>query len=278
MNDVGPRDAQALVLVSGWPQSMHCWRHVQPLLAKRGLRTIAIDPPGLGASDLLDVGASYTTPAVARHLAGAVDGLGLGSYVLVGHDIGAWISFAWAAAEPAGISKLVLLDAAIPGAMTSPGFSLEAAPIIFQFYFNAVPDLPEKLTRGRERTYLEWLFAAKVRRQDAITSADLDEYLRWYGQADRMSAGFEYYRAVPASIAALGADTRIDIPTLGLGGEFAYGANMAANLAAHCSNLEGGVVLGSGHFIPEEAPEGLADVIATFALAQQPIAVAAAVS
>ena len=96
-------------------------------------------------------------------MADAITQAGIRRYTLVGHDVGAWIAYAWACQEPTKPARLALIDAAIPGTLPDAGFAIENAPRVFQFFFNAVPDLPERLTAGRERVYLDWLFETKMR-------------------------------------------------------------------------------------------------------------------
>ena len=86
---------------------------------------------------------------------------------------------------PTKPTRLALLDAAIPGTLPDAGFAVENAPRVFQFFFNAIADLPERLTIGRERVYLNWLYETKTRVVGAIGSDDIDEYMRCYGQAER---------------------------------------------------------------------------------------------
>ena len=260
----GPESGPVIVLVAGWPQTLYAWRHVQRKLAELGVRSIALDPPGLGASDLLDDASAYATPAVASLMSSAVQNEGLGPVVLVGHDVGAWIAFAWAATRAESLSKLMLLDAAIPGAFPEGLFDVTRAPGLFQFFFNAVPQLPERLTRGRERVYLDWLFEAKVRIHGAVTSSDIDVYMACYGQPERMTAGFDYYRAVPQSITQLEGTARLQMPVLALSAEYGVGEALKKALSDRCENLAGGVVAGSGHFLPEEAPDALVSHICDF--------------
>lgn len=262
--DVGPREGTAVVLVAGWPQTLHAWRHVQQRLAAAGIRSIALDPPGLGESDVFSDPACYATPTVAAVMAEALALAGIESYALVGHDVGAWIAYAWAVTRPESLSKVVLVDAAIPGAMAEGMFTLERATKQFQFFFNAVPGLPEKLTQGRERVYLEWLFANKTAVADAITSEDIDVYMRCFAQEQRMSAGFDYYRLAASSAKSLSQAPPLTMPVLTLGAEFGVGNAIAMMMRARSIALEAHVISGSGHFIPEEAPMELTDHIIAF--------------
>ncbi len=51
--------------------------------------------------------------------------------------------------------------------------------------FHQVPDLPEALTYGRERIYLEWFFMAGTDQAGVFSDADIAEYVRTYSQRAR---------------------------------------------------------------------------------------------
>jgi len=158
----------------------------------------------------------------------------------------------------------VLLDAALPGITPDAAFAVANAPKVFQFYLNAVPDLPELLTRGKEREFLAWLFRTKAADPAAIGPADLDEYMRTYGDPARMSAGFEYYRAVPADMEQNRAAAKLSMPVLALGAEKGTRTALHEALQGHADRLEGGQIDGYGHYLPEECPDELARRILAF--------------
>ena len=87
--------------------------------------------------------------------------------------------------------------------------------------FHMTPDLPEALIAGRERLYLRWFYRTFGHRPDAISEADIDEYLRTYAQPGAMRAGFAYYRALPqdaADNAEIVARFKLPMPVLAIGG------------------------------------------------------------
>jgi len=254
---------EPIVLVPGWPETWYAWRRVMPVLAKAGHRAIALDPPGLGDSGPLADG-TYDTGRVADTLRAVTQSLGLGRYHLVGHDVGTWISFAWGSRHAADLRSLTLLEAALPGITPDAAFSVENAPKVFQFYLNAVPDLPEMLVHGHEREFLAWLYRVKSVHTDAIGPADLDEYMRTYGDPARMAAGFGYYRAVPKDIEQNRAAGLLPMPVLALGAEKGTGSALFQALKGHAPNLQGGQIDGYGHFLAEECPELLAQRILDF--------------
>jgi hypothetical protein len=70
--DMGAQDMPAIVLLAGWPQTLRAWRFVQPTLRREGYRVIAIDPPGIGGSDMLPEGEMADTAGVADRIVAAL--------------------------------------------------------------------------------------------------------------------------------------------------------------------------------------------------------------
>ena len=262
--EAGPAQGPVVLLAPGWPQTAYAWRHVQPILAEVGYRTLALDLPGMGGSDLLAQGVAYDTGHVADLLASAVAGAGIARFALVGHDVGTWVAYAWATRHPQGVDRLVLTEAAVPGVTADGALPLAAAPKIFQFYFNAVEELPELLTQGREREFLDWLFRSKTMVKDAFGEADLDHYVHSYSRPGRMGAGFGYYRALLRSIAQNKAATPPSMPVLALGGEGGVGETLYTALKAKAPRTRGGSMAGVGHYLPEEAPAAFAERLLAF--------------
>jgi pimeloyl-ACP methyl ester carboxylesterase len=135
------------------------------------------------------------------------------------------------------------------------------------------PDLPEALTQGREGVYLSWFYRTFAYRHDAIGPEDLKEYLRTYSQPGAMRAGFAYYRAIPQDIAdnkAIISRFRLPMPVLAMGGAVSYphgrgrGSEPEQSLKRVAVDVRGEVVAECGHFIPEEAPDLLANRLLAF--------------
>ena len=83
-----------------------------PELAKR-YTVIVPDLRGAGDSDKPATG--YDKRTLAEDIYQLAQQLGYQRIFLVGHDIGLMVSYAYAAAHPADVGRLVLLDAPIPG-------------------------------------------------------------------------------------------------------------------------------------------------------------------
>ncbi len=187
-----------ILLLPGWPQSWYAWRYVMPLLAKAGRRVIALDPRGMGDSDRPASG--YEMRTVAAELHDFVEALKLtanGPVDIVGHDLGTWIGYAYAAEWPGDVKRLAVFDAALPGITPPPPAgipSAEANVKTWHLAFNRLDDLPEILLQGRERELLTWLFRAKSTRPWTITPADLGEYVRVNAAPGATRAALSYQR------------------------------------------------------------------------------------
>lgn len=122
-------------------------------------------------------------------------------YHLVGHDVGAWIAYAWAAQAPDAVQSLTVLDSAIPGKAPPLSFPLpeEANLKLWQFSFNRLPDIPDILTEGKEGELLNWLFDHEAEHPSRISQAKRDRYVECYARPGSMSRGFAYYRDVTTS-------------------------------------------------------------------------------
>lgn len=252
-----------LLLVPGWPQSWYAWRKVMPGLAARGRRVVAVDPRGLGDSD--QPAGGYDLATVANDFHRLAESLHLttnGPLDVAGHDIGAWVAYAWAADHPQDIGRLALYDAALPG-ITPPapaGIAGETANArTWHFSFNRLQELPEKLVAGRERLYLDWLFRTKLRDPAAITAADLDEYVRVFSAPGAARAGFDYYRALfnEGGLARnrQRGERPLAMPVMAWGASDGVGGQLLSTMQQVADSVTGGVIESCGHYIPEEAPE-----------------------
>jgi pimeloyl-ACP methyl ester carboxylesterase len=102
-------DGDPVVCIHGVPASCFLWRKVLDELAGRGLRGVAFDLPGLGLAERPE-DFDYSWTGLGRWCAAAVDALGLTRFHLAVHDIGGPVGFELAAAMPARVRSLTVLN------------------------------------------------------------------------------------------------------------------------------------------------------------------------
>jgi pimeloyl-ACP methyl ester carboxylesterase len=248
-----------VVLLPGWPETAEAYAEIIPILSQHH-EVWTLDPPGLGDSAPSTSG--YDTQNISRILQEAVSGVISIPYHLVGHDVGAWIAYAWAAEFPASLKSLTVLDSAIPGSMSVLPFPMpyETNLKLWQFSFNRLPELPEILTKGKERELLNWLFESKAVHPERITKAKRDRYVECYSTPGAMSNGFAYYRVLETSAEQnkMLSEKKLNMPVFALGGQGGTGKNLLVSMKKMADHVEGGEIESCGHYVMEEQPEEVA--------------------
>jgi pimeloyl-ACP methyl ester carboxylesterase len=253
-----------VVLLHGWPETWYAWHKVMPALAKN-YTVIAPDLRGLGDSSKPPTG--YDGKTVAEDLHQLVTQLGFKTIFLVGHDIGTFIVYPYAAAHPSEVKRLAVMEAQIPG------FTVPERPPLWWVPFHQTADVQEALVQGKELIYLSWFYHNLAYNPAAMTQADINEYVSHYSAPGGMRAGFEYYRAIPQdAIQNMNySKTKLTMPVLGLGGGYtpAFGGNVTMPSVVYgmkilAQNVQGITVPNSGHWIPEEQPVFLVKILNKF--------------
>lgn len=253
-------EAPLMLLIHGFPQNWWCWNRVMAALGERYTLVIP-DLRGIGLSDRTASG--FTKKQLSGDLHGIVASLQAGPAHVVGHDIGGMVAYAYAWQFPA--RSLTVIDCSLPG--VGDWDEVLADPMLWHFAFHQKPDLPEALVcGGREFAYLSHFIHSQTHVRGAISSADLDEYVRAYSQPGAFRAGMGFYRAFAQDAEDNRAAGRLPpgLKVMGLGAETRWGPAVRERLATVCDEVEGGSVPGCGHFVAEEVPGDLVHRLMAF--------------
>ena len=254
-----------LVLLHGIPQTWYEWRHVIPALAAK-YTVIAPDLRGLGDSSRPLTG--YDKKTVSNDVWRLLkEQLKVNRFFLVGHDWGGPTAFSLAAQHPEAVRRLAILDVAIPG----DGADFSQGGRRWHHALFRTLDLPEQLFgAGREHLIINWLFENYGHLPDCIPEEDRKEYLRTYTKPGAMRAMFGFYRALPQDAednrALIAAKGKLAMPVLALGGNKSFGRGMETleSLQRVASDVRGGLVPDSGHWVCEEQPAFIASQLLAF--------------
>lgn len=258
---------RTVVLLHGFPQTWWEWQHVIPPLTAAGFRVVAPDYRGAGHS--WRPAGGYDKRTMARDVHELLHThLGIHEpVVLVGHDIGLMVAYAYAQEYRADVSHLVTVDAPLPG--TAVFDTVRHDPRVWHFAFHGARDVAEMLVAGRERAYLQAFFNARSSDPSAIPDADFDRYVAAYSAPGAMRAGFEVYRAFDQDAednrAALARNGKLTVPVLAVGGGTSTTGGLAEDMMREVAEDVTGVrPPGTAHWIPEENPAALADAVLRF--------------
>ena len=237
----------AVVLLHGFGDTGDMWAPLASILVKDHT-VIVPDLRGMGLSAVATEG--FTKKNEAKDLAGVLDQLKVGSVDVVGHDIGNMVAFAFAEAYPARTTRLVMMDAPVPG--VGPWDEILKNPLLWHFRFGG-PDM-ERLVAGRERIYLDRFWNEFAATRTAFPEEARVHYAQLYAGPGRMHAGFAQFAAFDqdvidnrASVAA----ARLKMPVLAIGGDHSLGATMAVIMRAAADDVTELVVPNSGHWLME---------------------------
>ncbi len=250
----------AVLLLHGFGQTSRMWRPLMPRLAASHT-VIAPDLRGAGGSARPPAG--YDKKTMARDMRGLARRLGHQRVMVVGHDIGLMVAYAYAAQYPGEVGKVALLDAFLPGVGDWTHVWLLRDLWHFHFYGRT----PLALVKGRERIYLEHFwndFAADERK--SVPEADRRAYAAAFARAGGVRAGFEYFKAFEqdAGDFAAFAATKLGMPFLVLTGEKASGTFLIEQARLVATDVTGTVVKGAGHWLMEEATGQVVSALVAF--------------
>jgi pimeloyl-ACP methyl ester carboxylesterase len=249
-----------VVLLHGYAETGHMWIPAMRELV-RNHTVIVPDLRGAGSSEKAESGYDKKNMAVDIHE--LVRSVSSEPAAVVGHDIGMMVAYGYAAQFPADTSRLVVMDAFIPGV----GDWRNAFPAQAVWHFHFYGETPLALVKGRERIYFEHFwndFSADKTR--SITEADRKLYTAAYAQPGGMRAGFAYFSNFEQDAADFGPMSRkkLTMPVLTIAGEKSAGEFVGKQARIYAENVQSVIIKGSGHWLIDEAPEQVVPVLVSF--------------
>lgn len=243
----------AVVLLHGFGDTGDMWAPLAADLA-RDHTVVVPDLRGMGLSS--QPASGYDKRTQAADIRSVLTKLDIDRAVIIGHDIGTMVAYAYAARYPEKTIKLVVMDAPVPG--IPPWDTLVRMPALWHFDFGG-PDA-ERLVAGRERIYLDRFWNDFAGDRTKIDEATREHYAKLYARPGAMHAAFAQFNSIrqDAEDNKVGLATKLPMPVLAIGGEKSFGANEAVVMRNAATDVTELVVPQAGHWLMEEAP---ADVI-----------------
>lgn len=257
-----------ILFLHGFPEFWYAWKDLLPELG-RDRRAVALDMRGYNLSSRPEAVDAYGIPVLVEDVRAVAEQLDAERFVLVGHDWGGVVAWAFAAAHPELLEKLVIINAPHPGV-----FARELANNPEQqkasAYFNLFTSQAAEATLSQNDCAALQQFVLGT----WANGSDRQKYLEFWRTG--LTGGLNYYRAARLKSPGGGekADTTglqavpgtIEVPTLVIWGEkdVALLLGNLDGLDEYVRNLQIVRVPEAGHWIVHEQPAKVIDAMRLF--------------
>jgi len=285
--DSGPiGDTPPMLLCHGWPELAFSWRHQIKALAAAGIRVIAPDQRGFGATDRPQAVEDYDIEHLTADLVGLLDHLGIDKAIFVGHDWGGFVVWQMPLRYPdrvagvVGINTPHLARAPVdPIAIYRKRFGDRMYVVQFQdshepdrIFAENVANTFEVFMRkpmprapGAEAGPTNLAFpqlvagydASRDRRPPILTDEEMQVFVETY-TATGFTGGINWYRNITRNWQrSAGLDHTVRMPALMIMAEHdaVLPPSMADGMERLVPDLEKHLVRDSGHWTQQEKPD-----------------------
>lgn len=261
VREAGPVGGTPVLLLHGFPQGADSWDAVAPALAGAGYRTVAPDQRGYSPGVRPASRGDYRLDTLVADAVAVIDDRADGRAHVVGHDWGAAVAWRLAARHPDRVRTLTALSA--PPAAAFARSLVTTRQFLASWYFLAfqVPGLAERFLAAGDAPYSR-RFTAALRqsgqsreraRRDAARLAD----------PGALTAALNWYRGVLAGRPGPD-DPPVTVPTLFVwsDGDVAITRESTALVHRYVTGpYRYAELRGVSHWIPEEAPDALVELL-----------------
>jgi len=256
-----------IVFVHGFPEYWRAWRHLVADFG-RDFRAVAYDQRGYNLSDKPAAVEQYRSSHLVADLAALIGHFDRERAIIMGHDWGGVVAWAFAIARPDLVEKLVIANAPHPGVfaklMAGDAEQVRASGYIAKY---RGADADDYLSRGDFAVLRETVLAPGLA-AGYFDAADADAYLRAWRQPGAVAGMLNYYRAMqiapshrderPAGIPAIDPSSlMVRAPTLviwGMKDRYLLPQNLIG-LDAFVPDLRIHRITGATHWVIHEYPD-----------------------
>jgi len=291
-----------VVLCHGWPELWYSWRHQLKTLAEAGYRVVAPDQRGYGKTDRPESVELYDVLQLSGDIVGLVNAIGETGAVIIGHDWGSAVAWFCALLRPDIFRAVVLLS--VPYIQrswtdirpTEMMKQIAGEKQFYQLYFQEPGKIEHELEADVRKTMLTALYSASgdappdkcwrflFEKSETfldsgtvpetlpawLTEADLDFYTEEFKRTG-FRGGLNWYRNIDRNweLTPFLSGAKIRQPSLFVAGEFDAVVTMYRQAFDSLEETMPGlrkkvVVPGAGHWIQQERPNEVNDLLIEF--------------
>lgn len=265
-----------VLLLHGFPEFWYSWRRQITFLAEHGFTVVAPDLRGYNDTDKPRKG--YDIATLLRDIEGLIQGVqgeqGVINHartqkaIIVGHDWGGVLAWAFAIRYPDMTERLIVMNAPHPQAMYRELRTLEQLRKSWYIFFFQLPWLPEYVLSRNRANAIGSMLRGSALQKTAFERDITAKYQQAMSKPGAMTAALNYYRQMfrrpPAP--ATPKNSHVSAPTLLIWGEqdIALGLNLTTGLEGWVPNLTIKRLPDSGHWVQQEQPDQVNQLMLEF--------------
>lgn len=249
-----------VILLHGFPEFWYSWRYQLPFLAAHGYLAVAPDLRGYNDSDKPRTG--YDVATLIRDIEGLIRGLGRERAIIVGHDWGGVLAWAFAMRYPALTERLIVMNAPHPAAMMRELRTPEQLRKSWYMFAFQLPWLPEYILSRNHADEIGRMLRGAAVQKEVFPREVTAKFQQAMSKPGAMTAALNYYRQLfrdlPRRLQQPESSVRsISVPTLLIWGEqdIALGLPLTEGLEQWVEHLQIRRIPDSGHWVQQEKPE-----------------------
>lgn len=254
----GSGDRFALLL-HGFPESRFSWRYQLPMLAELGYTVWAPNMRGYSGSSQPEGKEAYRLPHLLDDVAGLIDAAGAKETLLIGHDWGAIVAWAFAIEQRRPLSRLVAMNVPHPGIFAEKLWRDGQWQKSWYIFFFQLPWLPEKLLQAGQAKAIGKVFYDMAIDKSRFPEDVLAHYRQQALEPGVLTTMINYYRANWGVFQKYrrGQAPVLETPTLMIWGEhdLALGLPLTEGYEGLVKDFTLHRLPGVSHWVQQEAPE-----------------------
>ena len=255
----------------GFPESRFSWRYQLEPLAAMGWHAVAPDLRGYGDSSRPVGRDPYRIKHLVADAAALFDAYGARRRLLIAHDWGAAIAWAFALRQARPLDGLVIMNVPHPAIFRAVlRRSAEQRKRSRYMLFFQLPWLPEAVLTRNDAAPIARMFAGMAVNKAAFPPDVLRHYRDNAQKPGAITAMLNYYRANATALGTQRPSPVIDVPTLMIWGEAdtALGLELTEGYEPYVADFTLERLPRVSHWVQQEAPEPVNEKLTAWMRAQ----------
>ena len=261
-----------VLCLHGFPDCYHSFRHQLPFLADHGYRSVSVSLRGYEPSSQPSNG-DYSLESIASDIVAFIDQLGEDKAHLIGHDWGAAITYTAGAAAPECFHSLTTMAVPHSGRFVNEAFfKPKQALLSWYMLFFQLRGIADYIVKRDDFAFIRWLWRVWSPNWQ-IEESVITEVIDTLRQPGVQRGALAYYREalspkqLPLTPARRAANAYpVPVPTLALTGrdDGCIDCDIFQALCREAdfpNGLEVRVIENAGHFLHQEQPDAVNDLL-----------------